>query len=220
MAAALLRRDRNRVPARSAARVARGALPWPHAPSLARRVPAGACGRSARRGRGARPRSRGSVDRSDGTERRDARLHGARADALPCDKSGDVRRVLTVAHGRRPLLKRRPHPGGAVNDRALQDDVIRALADAPYRASAEWRGRGLVDAGKVERFARFLARHFYHERIVHFFKYSRPLAAAPPPRPPAVFGGPGLDAALAPCDVQGAGPPPAVGALVAAARAA
>src|SRR2546430_17672558 len=143
MAAALLRRDRNRVPARSAARVARGALPWPHAPSLARRVPAGACGRSARRGRGARPRSRGSVDRSDGTERRDARLHGARADALPCDKSGDVRRVLTVAHGRRPLLKRRPHPGGAVNDRALQDDVIRALADAPYRASAEWRARPL-----------------------------------------------------------------------------
>src|SRR2546430_8880978 len=197
MAAALLRRDRNRVPARSAARVARGALPWPHAPSLARRVPAGACGRSARRGRGARPRSRGSVDRSDGTERRDARLHGARADALPCDKSGDVRRVLTVAHGRRPLLKRRPHPGGAVNDRALQDDVIRALADAPYRASAEWRGRGLVDAGKVERFARFLARHFYHERIVHFFKYSRALARVTARWPEAVLRQPGFDALLA-----------------------
>src|SRR2546425_13192169 len=197
MAAALLRRDRNRVPARSAARVARGALPWPHAPSLARRVPAGACGRSARRGRGARPRSRGSVDRSDGTERRDARLHGARADALPCDKSGDVRRVLTVAHGRRPAPERRPHPGSTVSDRALQDDVIRALADAPYRASAEWRGRGLADAGKVERFARFLARHFYHERIVHFFKYSRALARVTARWPEAVLRQPGFAALLA-----------------------
>jgi len=84
-----------------------------------------------------------------------------------------------------------------VNDRALQDDVIRALADAPYRASAEWRGRGLVDAGKVERFARFLARHFYHERIVHFFKYSRALARVTARWPEAVLRQPGFDALLA-----------------------
>jgi len=63
-----------------------------------------------------------------------------------------------------------------VSDRALQDDVIRALADAPYRKSAAWRTRGLADPDRVERFARFLARHFYHERVVHFFKYSRALA--------------------------------------------
>src|SRR5437868_10064214 len=72
-------------------------------------------------------------------------------------------------------------PGGhAVNhsssDRALQDDVIRALADAPYRASPRWRRRNLADPYRVERYARFLARHFYFERIVQFFKYSRALA--------------------------------------------
>src|SRR3989442_11390114 len=186
----------HRAPARSAPCVARGALPWPHAPSLARRVPAGACGRSARCRCRARPRSRGPVDRSDSTERCDARLHDARTGALPCGEGGDVRRVLTVAHGRRPLLERRSHPGSPVNDRALQDDVIRALADAPYRASAEWRERGLADAGRVERFARFLARHFYHERIVHFFKYSRALARVTARWPEAVLRQPGFDALL------------------------
>jgi len=83
-----------------------------------------------------------------------------------------------------------------VNDRALQDEVIRALADAPYRASAEWRGRRLADAGQVERFARFLARHFYHERIVHFFKYSRALARVTARWPEAVLRQPGFDALL------------------------
>ncbi len=62
------------------------------------------------------------------------------------------------------------------SDRALQDAVIRALADAPYRASSEWQRRGLADPDRVERYARFLARHFYYERIVNFFKYSRALA--------------------------------------------
>src|SRR5712692_1874288 len=194
MAAALFRRDRHRVPARPAARVARGALPRHHAPGLARRVSPRPCGRSARRGCRARPRSRGPVDRADSTERCDARLHGARADALPWGQGRDVRRVFTVAHDRRPLLERRPDPGRAVNDRALQDDVICALADAPYRASAEWRGRELADGGRVERFARFLARHFYHERIVHFFKYSRALARVTARWPEAVLRQPGFDA--------------------------
>jgi hypothetical protein len=62
------------------------------------------------------------------------------------------------------------------SDRAVQDDVIRALADAPYRASPAWQQRGLADPERMERYARFLARHFYYERIVHFFKYSRALA--------------------------------------------
>lgn len=67
-------------------------------------------------------------------------------------------------------------PASPPTDRALQDEVIRALADAPYRASFEWRRLALADPDRVERYARFLARHFYHERIVHFFKYSRALA--------------------------------------------
>jgi hypothetical protein len=83
-----------------------------------------------------------------------------------------------------------------VSDRAVQDDVIRALADAPYRASAGWRRRALAEPERVERFARFLARHFYHERIVHFFKYSRALARVTGHRPETVLRQPGFDALL------------------------
>jgi hypothetical protein len=81
-----------------------------------------------------------------------------------------------------------------VTDRALHDRVIRALADAPYRASAEWRGDALAEPERVERFARFLARHFYYERVVHFFKYSRALARVTGRRPEAVLAGPAFDA--------------------------
>src|SRR5439155_19146512 len=92
-------------------------------------------------------------------------------------------------------------PGGAAvtrlsSDRAVQDDVIRALADAPYRASADWRRRGLADPGRVERYARFLARHFYYERIVHFFKYSRALARVTGRAPEAILKSPAFDALL------------------------
>jgi len=95
----------------------------------------------------------------------------------------------------------RPLPRGdavtpAPSDRALQDDVIRALADAPYRASAEWRDRRLADPERVERYGRFLARHFYHERLVHFFKYSRALARMTGRRPEAILRRPGFDALL------------------------
>lgn len=83
-----------------------------------------------------------------------------------------------------------------MSDRALQDQVIRALADAPYRASPEWRGRALADPERVERYARFLARHFYYERIVHFFKYSRALARVTRRRPEAVLRRPRFEALL------------------------
>ena len=84
-----------------------------------------------------------------------------------------------------------------MNDRAVQDLLIRALADAPYRDSAEWQHHALADPERVERFARFLARHFYHERIVHFFKYSRALGHVTGRRPEAVLTHPGFDAVLA-----------------------
>ncbi len=84
----------------------------------------------------------------------------------------------------------------APTDRALHDDVIRALADAPYRASLDWRRRQLADPARVERYARFLARHFYFERIVQFFKYSRALATVTGRRPEAVLKTPGFDALL------------------------
>lgn len=81
-------------------------------------------------------------------------------------------------------------------DRAVQDAVIRALADAPYRASPAWRRLALADSDRVERYARFLARHFYHERIVQFFKYSRALARVTGRRPEAVLKGARFDALL------------------------
>ena len=84
----------------------------------------------------------------------------------------------------------------ATTDRALQDHVIRALADAPYRASPEWRRRELADPGRVERYARFLARHFYFERIVQFFKYSRALARVTGRRPEAVLQSPAFELLL------------------------
>ncbi len=83
-----------------------------------------------------------------------------------------------------------------MSDRALQDGVIRALADAPYRASAAWQSRRLADPERLERFARFLARHFYVERIVHFFKYSRALARVTGRRPEAILKRPGFEALL------------------------
>ncbi len=89
-----------------------------------------------------------------------------------------------------------------MSDRALQDDVIRALADAPYRESAAWRARRLADPDRVERFARFLARHFYYERVVHFFKYSRALARVTGRRPEAVLTRPDFEA-LVPTIVLG-----------------
>jgi len=85
---------------------------------------------------------------------------------------------------------------GPPTDRALQDEVIRALADAPYRASPAWRRLALADPDRVERYARFLARHFYHERIVQFFKYSRALARVTGRRPEAVLKGGQFDALL------------------------
>jgi hypothetical protein len=84
-----------------------------------------------------------------------------------------------------------------VNDRAVQAAVIRALADAPYRASTAWRERGLADAGRLERFARFRARHFYYERVVHFFRYSAALARVTGRRPENVLHKPEFDALLA-----------------------
>jgi hypothetical protein len=83
-----------------------------------------------------------------------------------------------------------------VSDRAVQDEIIRALADAPFRRSPAWRTRALADPERVERFARFLARHFYFERIVHFFKYSRRLAPVTGRRPEAILTQPGFEALL------------------------
>jgi hypothetical protein len=83
-----------------------------------------------------------------------------------------------------------------MTDRAIQDTLIRALADAPFRSSPDWRVQALADSARLERFARFLARHYYYERLIHFFKYSRVLAKVTGRTPDTVLTGPGFDALL------------------------
>jgi hypothetical protein len=85
---------------------------------------------------------------------------------------------------------------GGSSDRAVQDRVIRALADARYRVSPEWLVQQLADPDRLERYAHFLARHFYHERLVQFFKYSRALARVTGRRPEAVLTQAAFDALL------------------------
>ncbi len=72
----------------------------------------------------------------------------------------------------------------------MQDALIRALADAPFRASAEWRQRELANEARLDRFAKFLARHYYYERLVHFFRYSRALTPVTGRAPEAVLTSP------------------------------
>ncbi|MGH2691964.1 MAG: hypothetical protein ACRDHM_05630 [Actinomycetota bacterium] len=83
-----------------------------------------------------------------------------------------------------------------MTDRDLQDELIHALADAGFRASPRWLSRDLAAPERVERFARFLARNFYRNRVIHFFKYSRALAHVTGRMPEAVISEPGFDALL------------------------
>jgi hypothetical protein len=73
-----------------------------------------------------------------------------------------------------------------MNARETQDVILRLLADGPLRAAAlagapeapaEARATlARTDAAALDRFGRFLARHYFRERVVHYFKYARALA--------------------------------------------
>ncbi len=73
-----------------------------------------------------------------------------------------------------------------MNSRDAQDLILRLLADGPFRAaalagSAQFAPDAAavlarVDRAGLDRFGRFLCRHYYRERVVHYFKYSRALA--------------------------------------------
>ena len=64
------------------------------------------------------------------------------------------------------------------NDRDLQDDVIRYLADATLR-SVETANQILDEQewGRAQRFSRFLARRYYRDRLSRGFRYSASLIA-------------------------------------------
>src|SRR2546427_2203540 len=83
-----------------------------------------------------------------------------------------------------------------MSDRGLRARLRGALPDAPFRAPPKWRQRAPADPARLVRFASFLDRHFYYERIVHFFKYSRALARVTGRPPEAVLTSPAFDALL------------------------
>src|SRR5713226_3061863 len=72
-----------------------------------------------------------------------------------------------------------------MNSRQAQDVILRLLADGPFRATALGNSGALesqvaallakLDLAALDRFGRFLCRHYYRERIVHYFKYARAL---------------------------------------------
>ncbi|MCI0587606.1 MAG: hypothetical protein L0323_12260 [Planctomycetes bacterium] len=98
-----------------------------------------------------------------------------------------------------------------MNGRTLHDALLRVLTDGPLRrevlagrASPE-RGVGpaeaevlrLVDCDRLERMARFMARHFYRERIVRLFSGARALASRTGRDPLSVLEGPSFREYLA-----------------------
>ena len=61
-----------------------------------------------------------------------------------------------------------------MNGRALQDEIIRYLSDAKLRAASQKSLKLTVDeAEKANKFARFLARRYYRDRLIRSFRYSR-----------------------------------------------
>ncbi len=84
-----------------------------------------------------------------------------------------------------------------MNSRAAQDVILRLLADGPFRTAALAEGSALepevadvlsrVDRAGLDRFGRFLCRHYYRERVVHYFKYARALAPLTRRAPEAVL---------------------------------
>lgn len=73
-----------------------------------------------------------------------------------------------------------------MNSRAAQDVILRLLADGSFRTAALTDSASLppdvaallprLDLAGLDRFGCFLCRHYYRERVVHYFKYSRALA--------------------------------------------
>jgi len=60
-----------------------------------------------------------------------------------------------------------------MSDRAVQDEVIRYLADANVRAQGSHGGPISVgEAAKAAQFAHFLARRYYRDRLARSFRYS------------------------------------------------
>ena len=87
-----------------------------------------------------------------------------------------------------------------MDSRALQDELIRYLSDARLRAappqSLKLRGD---EAEKAKKFARFLARRYYRDRLIRSFRYSRQFATRTGRRAEEICGLPECEVFLDDC---------------------
>ena len=81
------------------------------------------------------------------------------------------------------------------SDRELQDEVIAYLADATLRGNASELPLAPEQAQRAARFARFLARRYYRDRLARSFRYSRCFG----PSPESIVDTPAFDAFLDDC---------------------
>ena len=81
------------------------------------------------------------------------------------------------------------------SDRELQDEVITYLADATLRGNASELPLAPEQAQRAGRFARFLARRYYRDRLARSFRYSRRFG----PSPESIVDTPAFDAFLDDC---------------------
>jgi hypothetical protein len=83
------------------------------------------------------------------------------------------------------------------SDREVQDEIIRYLADGEFRARApENLPLTPADAQKAQRFARFLIRRYYRDRLARGFRTSRVLCEHFGRFPEEAVDGPGFDPIL------------------------
>jgi hypothetical protein len=67
-----------------------------------------------------------------------------------------------------------------MSDRAVQDEIIRYLADGRVRAQGRRGGPiSAGEAGKAVQFAHFLARRYYRDRLARSFRYSHRFRVQP-----------------------------------------
>jgi hypothetical protein len=104
-----------------------------------------------------------------------------------------------------------------MNDRALQDELIRYLTDAHQRR----QGPGALpiapgQARKATQFSHFLARHYYRDRLTRSFQYSRQFREITGRRAEEVVDFPQFDSFLESCVLGSLAAAEAVGASASA----
>jgi hypothetical protein len=63
----------------------------------------------------------------------------------------------------------------ALNDRDVQDSIIRYLSDSQVRSEPSYAFLDSEEAHRAQRFSRFLARRYYRDRLARGFHYSAAL---------------------------------------------